>query len=343
MTTSGHQVYKVGASPGQIVYDPANGLLYVANTCCSSKFLSVINPKTGLVTKITTADFKYGEMSLVYDPQYKEVYVGGVSSLSGLYGLVIIKGTNVVQAGIDKYCPASAMAIDTKNGRIYVVCPDTDNGAYLDVIQPTSPNTAKLVATLDPFGGEEDCLGGGIIYNPSNNLVYTTDGCGAIVTIDPKTNAVSYVPNTSIPPLAPVLLCNNEDFSYGCTIKYDPANNIVYVYDAYQTTPDGYAGAIGCINAKFILALCLAPRPGFNSSSITNVYGDFGMAYNPTNKALYVANFYEGMVSKVNDQNKIVANYSVPLSLGTPNYVAYDSANGHIYATTSNGYVYEVV
>jgi DNA-binding beta-propeller fold protein YncE len=64
-----------------------------------------------------------------------------------------------------------------------------------------------------------------------------------------------------------------------------------------------------------------------------------GFAYDPSNKLLYVANYFPNTVSAIRG-NTIVANYPLPAQ---PYMLAYDSQIGHVYATAGADLVYLVV
>jgi len=73
-------------------------------------------------------------------------------------------------------------------------------------------------------------------------------------------------------------------------------------------------------------------QPSVTATVNVGLYQPYGVAYDPANGDVYVANFGDGIVSVISDStNTVIANVSVP---GTPADVAYDSAKGEIFVST---------
>jgi YVTN family beta-propeller protein len=275
----------VGNQPHGILYDPGNHRIYVANFV--SKSISVINPKTETVVKTIPVHTEAWE--LAYDPENRMLYVAS-DNVSGLR--VINTTSNSVAGTLYTGCgTVEGVLYDAGNGRLYAECPLTNTLAVVD------PSSGLVLQKIHGFDGEGD---NGIAVDPHTGDVFVGDWDSDTVTvISGTTNGV----------LATVTVGADPDGTF-----YDAASDSVYVNLEYQDQVVVLnAGSFAVEKGLPVGAVphTVAFAPGLDSAvdsnwgsgnlsmidSSTNdvvgaLYGGdgpWGIAYDPANGLLYVA------------------------------------------------------
>jgi YVTN family beta-propeller protein len=197
-----------------------------------------------------------------------------------------------------------------------------------------------------------------IVYNPSNQLIYTTNWNSSgnyITVINPFTNEISTILNVTN-----TLLPNN--------IVYNPFNKLLYVYgmstsnsesavlvlnstnsiiktiyvpgnQVYPLTYDpqnGYIYLVGANDSYNDIYVLYSISPTFALSNVTILPGSFydmghGIIYDPANNLIYVAMGNTHTVDVVNVSTKSVVKI-IQIGNGTqPESMAYDPLNKEVY------------
>jgi YVTN family beta-propeller protein len=185
-------VYDPNIWPVGILYDPYNGLVYVADN--GNNQITVINPTT--MSVVDTIDVSGGPIRMALDPTNQLIYV----TLSSSNQVAVLnQSTNAI---VD-YIPVgpSPLGIIYAEGLIYVA---NSGETTISVI---NPNTDQVINTISTSGNPL-CLA----FDPVNGMIYATTNKGVAV-INPQTD--SQVATIPLP------------FSLG--IAVDPSTGYVYV------------------------------------------------------------------------------------------------------------------
>ncbi len=193
---------------------------------------------------------------------------------------------------------------DQINGYLYVA--NYASGS-VSVINPT---TNSVVATINTGYNVWT-----LAYDPTNNRIYAGNDLVNIVTIiDPNTNSA-------------VGSISTGSNGYPIGVVYDSINGYVYVID------DGYGvgqGHLLAVDPSSNTIIAVVPI-GTNPSPVG------GVAIDPSNDYIYVANRMDGTVSVINGQdNSLVTTVSV---CWAPGGTLLCPSNGYVYVT-SQGYAY---
>jgi YVTN family beta-propeller protein len=275
----------VGTQPHGILYDATNHRIYVANFI--SKSISVINPKTETVVKTIPVHTEAWE--LAYDPENRMLYVAS-NNVSGLR--VINTTSNSVAGTLYTGCgTVEGVVYDAGNDRLYAECPLTNTLAIVD------PSSGLVLQKIRGFDGEGD---NGIAVDPRTGDLFVGDWDSDTVTVlSGTTNAV----------LATVTVGADPDGTF-----YDAASHSVYVNLEYSDQVVVLNAAsfavekqlpVGSVPHTVVFAPGLDAAVDSNwgsgnlsviDSSTNDVVGTlyggsgpWGIAYDPANGLLYVA------------------------------------------------------
>src|ERR687889_2749088 len=202
----------VGKNPQAIAYNPANGLLYVANAL--SDTLSIINGTSNIVIDNITsgaAGNLFSPTGIAYDSDNNNIYVTnrGSDTVSVINGTT---NTLIDEISMDAIAPSS-IVYNSLNNYIYV----TNMGSNtVSVINGTSNALVETIPIgLGPYG---------IAYNQNNGNVYVANSLnGTISVIKGLTNTV----NTTF-----LIGINNTPTG----ILYDPNNETIFTTNTNSNT-----------------------------------------------------------------------------------------------------------
>jgi YVTN family beta-propeller protein len=324
-----------GLNPQFLTYDPFNKLVYAANLDDGGTYardtVSVISG-TKNVANITVGESPYG---IIYNPSNHEIYVAD----SAIYaqtskgyqnaGVSVIKGTRLVKTLLEGtvicflvYNPSNNLVYaadeqavfainstntvvatismenvncihpiyDPSNHEVYVAHTDTNGNYYLAAIYDK-----QVVADISLGGGGLlNSWGQTLAYDPANKCIYAS-GSGVIV-INGTTNR-----------LIGQIAVGGE-----IGIKYDPANNDVYV-----------AGGEFSDNISVISSRTNRVVATVNVSS-----SSFYFAYDSLNKDMYVTTG-DG-VAVISPSNKVVTTI---VDSNQPQGIIYDPSNTYVYVS----------
>jgi|GEM_PF-1137044 len=284
--------------PSDIAYDPANKMIYTINWNNSGYYITAINPNTNQISTILNVTNIMSPSSILYDPSNKLLYVYGLGNIEDV--VLVINSTNSIVKTIN--VPGSQvypLTYDPQNGYVYLVgANDSMNDVY--VLYALSPSFTLSNVTVLP--GSFYDMGHGILYNPSNNLIYVAMG---------NTNNVDVV-NVSTKSIVKIIQIGNG--TQPESLGYDPLTKEVYV-------PEDYLSNVFIINSTtntFYKNITVGLYPG-------------NPVYDPSNGYMYVVNFGSDSVSIVNGlTNKVFNNVSVG---NGPWSIAYDNYTHKIYVT----------
>jgi len=247
-------------NPMGITFDPHNNRLYFANSY--SKTVSVISDSTNTV--INTVSVPGQPWDVAFDSNNNDVYV---SLWIADAVAVISDSTNTVVATIPVGSSPEAISFDPHNNEVYVA---NNVGESVSVISAT---TNTVIATIG-FSSTVT----GLAFDSHNNEVYVSASeAGDVFVISDSTNTVV----ASIP-----------DGNGGPTgIAFDPHNDEVYVTNFLG--PSVYSISYGN------LVTVISDSSNTVVANITVGYGPMGIAFDPHNNEMYVANFVSNSVSAI--------------------------------------------
>ena len=150
----------VGSGPVGVVYDSANGYVYVAD---GGENNVTILSGTQVIAKVPAVNSPWG---LAYDSQDQEVYATNWGNGGGAWVVTVINGTHTVANISDGFTNAAPMGVayDSTNGTVWVA---NDDAKGLGV---TVVHGLKTVWNLtNPPSAS------GIVFDPFDNYVYTSD------------------------------------------------------------------------------------------------------------------------------------------------------------------------
>ncbi|MGC8724981.1 MAG: protease pro-enzyme activation domain-containing protein [Thermoplasmata archaeon] len=284
--------------PGDVVYDPANQLIYTTNWNSSGNYITVINPYTNKISTILNVTNILMPNNIVYNPYNKLLYVYGMGNPEDV--VLVINSTNSVVKTIN--IPGNQvypMTYDSQNRYIYLVgANDSYNDVY--VLYAISPTFTLSNVTVLP--GSFYDMGHGIIYNPSNNLIYVAMG---------NTHNVDVV-NVSTDSVIKVIQIGNG--TQPESMAFDPLNKDIYVMENYLSN-------VFIINST---------TNSFTKNITVGLYPTNSI-YDPANGCMYVVNYGSDSVSIVNGLTNTVFN-NISVGQG-PWSIAYDNFTHKIYVT----------
>ncbi|MHB1470698.1 MAG: hypothetical protein ACYCR2_06185 [Thermoplasmataceae archaeon] len=247
-------------------YDPYNQEFYITNYCANS--VTVINTFSGL----SVANIKVGSnpMGITYVPYNHDLYVenynsANLSVISSVSNTVISTINLSGHPQFGAYDPLSetlyVSALYSGSGVIWVV--NVTNNSVSDApTQYLIPPSAPYGLAFDPYNGYM------YVADHHNNVVYAFSQTGTLVALIP----VGLQP-------------------YG--LAFDPVNKMLYVTDQdfnafISGNPEGYnVSIINTVNNTFVKNVVPGSEPE-------------GIAYDPANGYVYIANAYSANISVLN-------------------------------------------
>ena len=295
-------------NPGGVVYDPPNGELYVADVAQlfvqgQPWAITAVNPTTG--REIAQFPLVTPENGLVVDPLNGDVLVGG----GGAPGNITVINATTNQISFPTNLGFSA-ALNL------VLASDPVNGNTLYFGAPaTGPSSLILVNGSDFQNMSMTWLPDGWIYgaafDPANGEVYVSAGWAESNLTILNANNLSLISNIRHVPRGPCL--------------FDAANDYLYVAGFSTWGVNNDAGTLTILNTvtnRVVSQLAVGNMP-------------VGIALDPINGYLYVANQFSSNISVINTQtNQLVGSFNVtPYPYG----IAYDSASQSLFIPDLGG------
>ena len=317
----------VGAEPLGIAYNPSNGFLYVTNQ--NSGNVTAINGATNtvVVPNITVGSQPYG---IAYDPSNGYLYVtnqnsGNVTVINGTTNTVVV---SAIAVGSDP----QGITYDPSNGYLYAA-----NLASNNVTVINGPSNTVAVPGI-PVGSEPQY----IAYDASNGYLYVTNLNSNSVTVINGNGLLATA--WKVAPRYPVTFTESglpsgstwnvtlhgvtKSGLAGSAITFSEPNG-TYAYTL--TGPSGYRlvspGATGTVT--------VAGNP--NTIEVPGIaVGTYPyyIAYDASNRYLYVTNYVSNSVTVINGTtNNVVVS---AIAVGSfPIGIAYDPSNGYLYVVNS--------
>jgi DNA-binding beta-propeller fold protein YncE len=303
LTTDG-SIPLYGGEPKAAVFDPENGLVYVANAGLG---VEIFDPATNTsVGNISYSSVGTDPSSLAVDPALHTLYV-----TNGANGTVSAVDTNgevvAAQTGLGLYSQPESAAYDPADHRVLVACEDGFEYASSNITE-ISTATNSTVDTI-PI----ELLPEGAVYDGATHSIYTYDGgSGRVDQINDSTDLiqqsvfVGYTPHTI--------------GLYVGALALDGADGELYVSHA---TP--LSGGVSVVNLSTFTVVQNLPS--------TDVDGPAGIAYDAADGHMFIANYYNDSVLMVNAHTGVVL--SATLVGDRPIGVTYDPANGQVFVADS--------
>ncbi|MHB8565531.1 MAG: Ig-like domain repeat protein [Nitrososphaerales archaeon] len=276
-----------------ITFDSANGEIYLAGTCfgCPGSIVTALDTKNDSFVANATLPYPYA-YGITYDSENNEIYA--VPNLIGGSGtnatMSVISGTTgkIVQNVSLPYLPIGAIAFDSGDGGIYV--PQDNTSATLDgsqglvsVIDGSSNVIEDTISTgTVDIGNSAETTG--IVYDPSNSLVYIGGGycsnktsSGNVCTIDGSSlNALTsrgIISTSSV----------SSSSGYGTVaLAHDSNNSGLYVLQGGASSTVGDLIRVNESNYQTVdsvplgagsVALALDPSNGYIYVTLSNEFG----------------------------------------------------------------------
>ncbi len=311
-------------APGPLIYDPLNGLVYVAYHFTGN--VSVVNSRTNRVEFNISGLGSPAGFALDTSDNY--LYVANGASVS-----IINASSNRYVGNITVGTLIGGITLDPSNHNLYVTESGTGNVSVLNT------KTESIVTNISV--GEYP---GAISYNPMNGYVYVGHSLPIIIA-GPATQYESnrYAVSLSYNNSSNVVVINSrterviQNVSVGShitSISCSSTTGVVYVADAY-----GYIVALNRTNNSII-------------SNISTGENPYGISFDPSNGYMYVTSFpfIGGTVVTNNTTRNTYRNYSYLFVFNTsssqlvskiltgmaPDEIAYAPSNGRLYV--SDGY-----
>jgi len=285
----------VGTDPYGIAVNENTNRIYVTNYLEDT--VSVIDGSTNTV--IATVPVILAPLGVSVNPITNRIYVANHNSGSPLS--VIDGSTNSVIAQVPVYINATGVTVNPNTNRIYVTV-----SGQVDVIDGSSDTVVSTILPVNPGLGPN----GGIVVNPTNNLIYVIDGNSLIQVIDGNTN-------THITNILGVVSQSNNPF--GIALNSD--TNRIYVPSA------GISGFVSIIDGASNTLLGTVPMQETDAFPLA-------VAANKSTNHIFVANFNSSVSILDGATNTFLGD-----SLSIPGHllgVAVNSVTNRVYVTNSS-------
>ncbi len=274
-----------------------------------------------------------GPWGVAYDPASRTIYVSDANSSSIS---VINATTNTLVNTIPSILSANDIVYDSSDNEMYV---SANSAIYI-----INAKTNQLITSIGNVNLVNlmtyDSANGDVYVGTFQALVYVISGTNVIANITVGNNAQSvaydplnneiYVTATDsatvqvINPLTNAVIQNISGVGYPDAVIFDPTNGLVYA--------NSLDGQLSIINNSVVVKT-ITIRLGQSG------FSQYGMAYDPLNRELYLAsggpsgtNFVLALNTST---NSLVNNITGVEPSGGPN-LAYDSSNGDIYVANYN-------
>ncbi len=306
----------VAYNPYGIVYDSANGYLYVANSELSGS-VSVLSdcepvyysPTCNLVATIPVGSAPTGE---VFDPSNGYIYVADSASNA----VSVINGaTNTVVANIGVGDYPIGLAYDSSASEVLVT---NELSGTVSVIN-TGSNS--VVATV-PIGPHPD----GILYDATN--------CNAYVTNNVQDGTLSVISTN----------CEPISSQFEVTFQSNPSgvNPAVSYTLSNSTSGSGTTPLTINIDSTSGSTPTVSPKPISSGTVLSTIPGELGSStvFDPNNDNLYTnaGNGYSDYyVSVINARSNSPVTTIYTGGTGSSSSLVYDPANGYIYQIINFG------
>jgi YVTN family beta-propeller protein len=266
--------FAVEGRPNYVAVDPDRCLAYIALTAANT--VSVFNVCGSTVRAVGTVALGENQLpgNLAVLTTTNTIYVANTASAS----VSVIDGNTLRESRKIPVSPnPGQIAVNPRNGRVYVACRGYEGGGSVVVIDG---NTQSVIATINLGLGElvpaPEPYGVGV--NPVTNLVYVAAMSGKLVIINGASNVVMRAVS---PPVATGLAAVAVNPATNNVFVTGAAGNTVFVYDADMSSwsyslPAG-SGLLGGIAVNPVTFLAMVSNTGQDNVSVLR---DFG-AYQP--------------------------------------------------------------
>lgn len=291
--------------PSGMVYDPANGFLYVADY--QSEGVSVINTTTN--TLVTTIHTGLNAWMFALDSLNGLIYVANDFS-NQLTVLNPVTETVVGNISLGNSNSAVGVVFDPYNGMIYAMGDQTGTIVVINA-------TYNIVQQTINMGSSVGTGNQGIAITPWNDFLYIANYyTNTLTVLNGSTNSI----------VGTIVVGNQPVGSI-----YDPVNNMVYVpLRGYNAS---YGDTVVVVN----------PKLGKAVGDIVNFYGPNGNAFDPTDSVLAVADTGSNHIGLINaSTSAFIGNVTVAPAGQVVPYVFYLPQKNLFYVTLtySNKLVY---
>lgn len=329
---------------GYSVYDPANGNLYVTGSLGT---ILIVNCTTQSITsQITGVSLRPLEMLLdsPHNLLFAMTTAGGSNTVYGISTL-----TDKIQWSATSVGKGSSIAYDPGNGIIY----ESQTNGEIEVVNSSTGNiTGHFHLPSEPHGSTF-----AISYSSFYNTLYA-----AVSSYYIQGNSVYFGTHIFMLDPSDGVIHNSLTLHSGTlgeshdSMVYDPVNHSVIFYNgkALFSLVNGGASAKQFQNSSYSNPAELTFNPstgkvyGCSVDSIFSAYGNGGsiqilgntfngadgIAYDPVNNNMYVANYLADYLSVVNATSELIT--GTVGNLKNPGSVSFDPYNGYLVVTNYN-------
>ena len=288
-----------GGDPKAAVFDRQDDLVYVAN---AGTGVEIYDPATpAAIGNISYASVGSDPAAIAVDAPLHTLYIANTAN--GSVSAVDTVG-NVVEAqpNLGIYSQPDAAVYDPTDHRVLVACEDAFQYAGSNITEISTATNSTVVAI--PI----ELIPEGAVYDAQTRSIYTYDGgSGDIDQINDSTDLltrsvfVGYTPHTI--------------GLYVGGLALDPLSGDLYV--SYATS---FSGDVSLVNLSTFTVV--------QNLSATDFDGPSGIAYDPTDAHIFVANYYGDTVVMLNALTGAVLSSTV---VGDrPIGVTFDPANDQV-------------
>jgi YVTN family beta-propeller protein len=354
-----------GTSPNAVAYDPGDGDVYVGNYGSTPGTVTVFNAASdALITTITVGTEPY---ALTYDSANGYVYVANfqsnsVSVINGANYSLISHSVNTILVGTGP----SSIAYDSANGYLYVT--DFTSNTYVSVINGANNSLISHSVNTITVGTSPS----GAAYDTTNGYVYVSNmGSASVSVINPASEAVIAATPVGTNPIS---IAFDRGNGYLYTSNYNAAGTMSVINGANNSLITHVVNSISGVGTNPWGAVCnsgngeiyvadyggttvnvVSTTANAVMATITVGTGPASIAFDQDNGNLYVTNYNSNTMSVISTMLMVGA--ASPSLIGTPvnsliatissgGYAlvgtAYDSGNGYMYVTQTNGFVLEI-
>ena len=316
----------VGSNPARIAFNPDNNYIYVTN--CLSGSVSVIDQSNVVIKNISVQSKPCG---IVFDPYNNYMYVANCVSST----VSVINQSNVVIKNISVQSGPEDIAFNPYNNYMYVA---NSGSSTVSVINQSNVVINNITVQSVPLG---------IAFDPYNNYVYVTNYRSDTVSILSSTHDIIFYTVQFTESVLPTGTTWNITLS---GTQYTSDGNIISI----QLTPAEYTFTAATRATGFSWDNAFNTFTVNDSNTNISVYftqnqyianttvqsNPIGIAFDPYNNYMYVANSGSSTVSVIDQSNVVIKNISVQC---VPLGIAFDPYNNYMYVANSGSSTVSVI
>ena len=304
----------VQSEPYGIAFNPYNNYMYVTNP--ANNTVSVVNQSNVVIKNITVQSEPYG---IAFDPYNNYMYVAN----TGNDTVSVINQSNIVIRNITARSVPYGIAFNPYNNYMYVT--NYGNGT-VSAINQSNVVIRNITIGIEPAW---------VAYNPYNNYMYVDNALSNSISILSSTYDIAFYDVLFTEKGLPTgttwnITLSGRHFSSDSnmiSIQLTPAEyTFTAATQAIEMSSDNAFNTFTIKDSSINVSVYFTQNQYIGS--IKFQYDPTGIAFDPYNNYVYVANFGSSTISVVNQSNVVIKNMSVQTN---PEGVAFDPYNNYMY------------